>query len=45
VQAFYNLDSKDLLGQSYSFFYECQMSGWDGSGCTPCCGTGVTFNR
>jgi hypothetical protein len=21
------------------------MSGWDGTGCTPCCGTGVTFNR
>eukprot|EP00611_Tribonema_gayanum_P009011 TRINITY_DN1871_c0_g1_i3.p2 TRINITY_DN1871_c0_g1~~TRINITY_DN1871_c0_g1_i3.p2 ORF type:complete len:234 (-),score=99.47 TRINITY_DN1871_c0_g1_i3:265-909(-) len=44
-QAFYNLDSKDLLGQSYAFFYECQLSGWDGAGCTPCCGTGVTFNR
>mmetsp|Transcript_17935 Transcript_17935/g.26566 ORF Transcript_17935/g.26566 Transcript_17935/m.26566 type:complete len:892 (-) Transcript_17935:267-2942(-) len=44
-QAFYNLDSLDLLGQSYAYFYECQMSGWDGSGCTPCCGTGVTFNR
>ena len=44
-QAFYNLDSHDLLGQSYGFFYECLMSGWDGTGCTPCCGTGVTFNR
>jgi cellulose synthase/poly-beta-1,6-N-acetylglucosamine synthase-like glycosyltransferase len=44
-QAFYNLDTNDLLGQSYAFFYECLMSGWDGSGCTPCCGTGVTFNR
>mmetsp|Transcript_4005 Transcript_4005/g.6109 ORF Transcript_4005/g.6109 Transcript_4005/m.6109 type:complete len:486 (+) Transcript_4005:1-1458(+) len=44
-QAFYNLDSQDLLGQSYAFFYECLMSGWDGTGCTPCCGTGVTFNR
>jgi cellulose synthase/poly-beta-1,6-N-acetylglucosamine synthase-like glycosyltransferase len=44
-QAFYNLDTNDLLGQSYAFFYECQMSGWDGSGCTPCCGTGVTFSR
>ncbi|KAG5191781.1 hypothetical protein JKP88DRAFT_230720, partial [Tribonema minus] len=21
------------------------LSGWDGAGCTPCCGTGVTFNR
>jgi cellulose synthase/poly-beta-1,6-N-acetylglucosamine synthase-like glycosyltransferase len=44
-QAFYNLDTNDLLGQSYAFFYECQMTGWDGSGCTPCCGTGVTFSR
>mmetsp|Transcript_6522 Transcript_6522/g.9832 ORF Transcript_6522/g.9832 Transcript_6522/m.9832 type:complete len:820 (+) Transcript_6522:118-2577(+) len=44
-QAFYNLDSNDLLGQSYAFFYECLMSGWDGTGCTPCCGTGVTFSR
>jgi cellulose synthase/poly-beta-1,6-N-acetylglucosamine synthase-like glycosyltransferase len=44
-QAFYNLDTNDLLGQSYAFFYECQLSGWDGSGCTPCCGTGVTFSR
>lgn len=44
-QAFYNLDTNDLLGQSYAFFYECFMSGWDGSGCTPCCGTGVTFSR
>jgi cellulose synthase/poly-beta-1,6-N-acetylglucosamine synthase-like glycosyltransferase len=44
-QAFYNLDSNDLLGQSYSYFYECVISGWDGSGCTPCCGTGVTFSR
>ncbi|CAM9747757.1 unnamed protein product [Chrysoparadoxa australica] len=44
-QAFYNLDRKDLLGQSYAFFYDCIMSGWDGCGCTPCCGTGVTFNR
>eukprot|EP00611_Tribonema_gayanum_P009013 TRINITY_DN1871_c0_g2_i3.p1 TRINITY_DN1871_c0_g2~~TRINITY_DN1871_c0_g2_i3.p1 ORF type:complete len:935 (-),score=375.26 TRINITY_DN1871_c0_g2_i3:718-3522(-) len=44
-QAFYNLDTNDLLGQSYAFFYECLMSGWDGAGCTPCCGTGVTFNR
>jgi hypothetical protein len=44
-QAFYNLDTHDLLGQSYSFFYECVISGWDGAGCTPCCGTGVTFSR
>jgi hypothetical protein len=44
-QAFYNLDSDDLLGQSYGFFYECVLSGWDGAGCTPCCGTGVTFSR
>ncbi|KAG5191580.1 nucleotide-diphospho-sugar transferase [Tribonema minus] len=44
-QAFYNLDTNDLLGQSYAFFYECLMSGWDGTSCTPCCGTGVTFNR
>ncbi len=44
-QAFYNIDRKDLLGQNYGFFYECVMSGWDGSGCTPCCGTGVVFAR
>ncbi len=44
-QAFYNIDRKDLLGQNYAFFYECVMSGWDGSGCTPCCGTGVVFAR
>jgi hypothetical protein len=44
-QAFYNLDTHDLLGQSYTVFYECVLSGWDGAGCTPCCGTGVTFSR
>ncbi len=44
-QAFYNIDRKDLLGQNYAFFYECVVSGWDGSGCTPCCGTGVVFAR
>ncbi|KAL4546936.1 hypothetical protein Ndes2526B_g07738 [Nannochloris sp. 'desiccata'] len=44
-QDFWNVPPSDPMVHCARFFYGPMLQGRDGVGATPCCGTGVVFNR
>jgi len=44
-QSFSNIDSWDILGQQYIYFYQIILKSWHFWKCVPCCGTNVLFSK